>query len=358
MIREGVVCHGTRAKRKPEPNPDTSASSGPEKAVAFLAKVASKFATVLSLPDLLQYVIRALREDVGFDSCSVALLDDEGTGGFVIRAASGLRTRCKGTVIPRGHGVHGAVATGRKPLYVSDMTADPRVYRRDTGAGSGIYAPLVTRGRVTGILSAVRPEPAAFEDKDLDVLVAVAGYLAGAVEAARLHERLREQATTDGLTGLANHRTLRRALDRELRRARRSEQPISIVFVEIDGFKKINDDSGHLHGDQILRSVATVLRRSCRETDLVARFGGDEFVLLLPQTETKNAARVAERVRRSLAEIQHVEGTRVTASLGIATCVDHGTSGDALLESADRAMYQAKRAGGDRVGIASTALPS
>src|SRR5579859_4516270 len=246
MIEQTAPWDGTRARRRPGSIRGTSA--GPDKAVAFLAKVATKFTTVLSFPDLLQYVIRVLREDVGFDSCSVALLDDDGTGGFVIKAASGLRDRCKGKMVPRGHGIHGAVAAARKPLLVSDMAADPRVYRRDTGAGSGIYAPLVTRGRVTGILSAVRAQPGAFEETDLDVLVAVAGYLAGALEAARLHERLREQATTDGLTGLANHRTLRRALDRELRRARRSEQPVSIVFVEIDGFKRINDALGHLHG--------------------------------------------------------------------------------------------------------------
>jgi diguanylate cyclase (GGDEF)-like protein len=184
------------------------------------------------------------------------------------------------------------------------------------------------------------------------VLVAVAGYLAGALETARLHERLREQATTDGLTGLANHRTLRRQLDRELARSRRSGQPVSVVFVESDGFKKINDNFGHLRGDQILRAVASVLRRSYRETDLAARFGRDEFVALLPQAESKNATRVAERVRQGVTEIEHLDSNRVTASLGLATCADHGTSEDALLEAADRAMYQAKRAGGDRVGLA------
>src|SRR5690349_12047942 len=131
---------------------------------------------------------------------------------------------------------------------------------------------------MTGILSAVRRQRVAFDETDLDVLVAVAGYLAAALEAAQLHERFREQATTDGLTGLANHRALRRALERELARSRRSGQPVSVVFVEIDGFKKINDEFGHLHGDQIPRAVATVLRGSCRDADLAGRFGGDEFV--------------------------------------------------------------------------------
>jgi len=138
MIQEAAPRHRTRARRRPGASRDTAAASGSDKAVAFLAKVATKFTTVLSFPDLLQYFIRVLREDVGFDSCSLALLDDEGTGTFVIKAASGLRARCKGKVIPRGHGIHGAVAAARKPLLVSDMAAHPRVYRRDTGAGSGI----------------------------------------------------------------------------------------------------------------------------------------------------------------------------------------------------------------------------
>ena len=205
---------------------------------------------------------------------------------------------------------------------------------------------------MTGILSAVRRQRVAFDETDLDVLVAVAGYLAAALEAAQLHERFREQATTDGLTGLANHRALRRALERELARSRRSGQPVSVVFVEIDGFKKINDQFGHLHGDEVLRAVAAVLRGSCRETDLAARFGGDEFVLLFPETGKQNAALAAERVRQGMAGIEN-QLSRVTASFGIATCLDSGVSADALahalLEAADRAMYQAKRAGGNRI---------
>jgi diguanylate cyclase (GGDEF)-like protein len=330
--------------------PRLSASGGPDKTIAFLANFARKFTTILSLEALLQYALRALRDDVGFEACSVALVDGDGDSAFVVRAASGLCARSRGLAIPRGKGLHGAVARARQPLLVSDMAADARVYWRDIGAGSGIYAPLMARGRVTGILSAVRRQPAAFDETDLDVLVAVAGYLAAALEAAQLHERLREQATTDGLTGLANPRALRRALERELARSRRSGQPVSVVFVEIDGFKKINDEFGHLHGDQILRAVATVLRGSCRETDLAGRFGGDEFVLLLSQTEAPHAERVAERVRQRLAEIE-TQRPRVTASFGIATCLNHGVSADALLEAADRAMYQAKRAGGDRIRV-------
>ncbi|HLY23741.1 MAG TPA: sensor domain-containing diguanylate cyclase [bacterium] len=332
--------------------PGASASGGLDKRVAFLAAFASKSTAILGLQALLQYALRALRDDVGFDACSVALVDENDPNAFVIRAASGLCARSRGRAIPRGKGVHGSVAGARQPLLVSDLAADRRVCWRDTGARSAIYAPLVTRGRVTGILSAVRRQTAAFDEADLDVLVAVAGYVAAALEAARLHEQLREQAATDGLTGLANRRTLRRALERELARSRRSGHPVSVVFVEIDAFKKINDQFGHLHGDEVLRAVAAVLRGSCREMDLAARFGGDEFVLLLPEAGKRNAALVAERVRQAMTDIEN-QLTRVTASFGVATCSNSGVAADALadalLEAADRAMYQAKRAGGNRV---------
>lgn len=324
---------------------------GHDKAVAFLAKVATKVTTVFSLRGLLAYVIRALREDAGFESCSVALLDDAGV--FVIKAASGLRARWQGMEIPRGLGLHGATAGARKPLLIPDIAMDPRVYRGDSEVGSGIYVPLIARGRVTGILSTVR-DGSAFDDTDVGVLVAVAGYLAAAIEAARLHERLREQATTDPLTGLANQRSLRRALERELARSRRSQQPVSVVFVEVDGFKKINDELGHLKGDAVLCAIATVLQQSCRETDLVARFGGDEFVLLLPGTDSQDAFRVAERVREGVAQLRRIAKRRVTLALGIATSEDRRMSYDALLSAADRAMYRAKRAGGDRVVVQNT----
>lgn len=325
-----------------------------DKAVAFLAKVATKVTTVFSLQGLLAYVIRALREDAGFESCSVALLDDD--GAFVIKAASGLRASWQGMVIPRGLGLHGATAASRRPLLIPDIAADSRVYRGDSEVGSGIYVPLITRGRVTGILSTVRHTPA-FDETDMGVLIAVAGYLATAIEAARLHERLREQATTDPLTGLANQRSLRRALELELARARRSGQALSVVFVEIDRFKEINDQFGHLKGDETLCAVATELRRSCRETDLVARFGGDEFVLVLPGADSRNAFRVAERARRSVTRLRHLATRRVTVTLGIATCEDRRMSSDALLDAADRAMYRAKRAGGDRVVTQETRVP-
>jgi len=192
------------------------------------------------------------------------------------------------------------------------------------------------------------------------VTLALAGALAtrlGRPVARLLNDvaRLKRQAQTDPLTGLANRAALDERLHHELARADALGTSVSFVIADIDNFKQINDLYGHQTGDDILRAVASVLAESCRELDLAARFGGEEFVLLLPGTQLGNARRVAERVRRRLESIE-VPGptgeiTRVTASLGAAEFPTY-RGADALLAAADGALYDAKRSGKNRVATA------
>lgn len=163
-------------------------------ALAFLSHLAGEFSIVLNLHDLLVHVIRTCRVELGFDSCSLALVDEDERGALRIQAASGLRTAYIDLKIPAGQGLHGEVVRTGRPLMVSDMAADPRAYQVHAGIGSGIYAPLIVRNRVIGVLSALRSATDAFTHAELDLLTVVAGYVAGAVEVARLHERLKEQA--------------------------------------------------------------------------------------------------------------------------------------------------------------------
>lgn len=162
-------------------------------------------------------------------------------------------------------------------------------------------------------------------------------------------ERLNRLAQTDSLTGLANHRAMWEALEREIARAGRFGQPVSLVVMEIDKFKQVNDRHGRLQGDAVLRNIAAALRKACRTMDLAARFGGDEFVLLLPQTPKIAAVQVGERLRRQLEELSFPERIRLTSSVGVACVPDDATTTDALLEAAEWAMYQAKHSGGNRV---------
>jgi diguanylate cyclase (GGDEF)-like protein len=173
-----------------------------------------------------------------------------------------------------------------------------------------------------------------------------------ALENAALHEQLRQQATTDELTGLANHRRFEERLRHEVRRSRRSGRPVSLVMLDIDDFKRVNDTYGHQQGDRVLREVATAVRRACRSTDLPARYGGEELAVILPDTDLDGASVAAEAIRRAVdaLELPLADGGRlgVTVSAGVGAVTAGGDAGS-LIAAADAALYDAKRAGKNRV---------
>ncbi len=267
------------------------------KALGFLARLATEFTAVLSLPDLLGHVMRVLREETGFDSCSLALQDVHDPNALVILAASGLRKSFRGLRLPVGQGLHWAVMETGRPLLVPDMDADPRVFRRDPRIRSGIYAPLTVCDHRIGVLSAHQDRVGAFAETDLDLLTVVARYLSGAIEVARLHEQLKELAATDSLTGLANRRTFLDRLESEIARSRRAKYPLSVVLVDLDRFKSVNDVYGHARGDEVLIGMGENVARVIRDSDLAARFGGDEFILMLPETTRTEAEGIIGRLR-------------------------------------------------------------
>lgn len=171
-------------------------------------------------------------------------------------------------------------------------------------------------------------------------------------ELSEANARLERLAVTDGLTGLFNHRRFHEVLQAELLRALRHKRPMGVLMVDVDFFKKVNDTLGHPAGDELLRRLADVLSRDLRQTDLIARYGGEEFAVVLPETTKAEATQVAERMR--VAVEAKLNGTdqwkqKITVSIGIATFPEDGTSGEALLEAADQAMYLAKRSGRNRV---------
>jgi diguanylate cyclase (GGDEF)-like protein len=184
----------------------------------------------------------------------------------------------------------------------------------------------------------------------------LAAHAAVALENARLHRLVERQALVDGLTGLANRRAASDALHAEAARSERLETPLSVVLADLDEFKEVNDVHGHAVGDEVLRVVAKVLRETLRESDVAGRWGGEEFLLLLPGADEEGAAQLAERVRVALGErsIPSVPGLRVTASFGVAEYAGE-TNPEQLLEAADGALYRAKRAGKDRVERAARA---
>jgi diguanylate cyclase (GGDEF)-like protein len=163
-----------------------------------------------------------------------------------------------------------------------------------------------------------------------------------------LHRRLLDQATVDPLTGAFNRRHMERCLGDAIERQRRSAAPASLLLIDIDHFKRINDQLGHAKGDSVLKSIVSLIRKRARKLDLLFRIGGEEFMLLLPDTREPEAAMMAEQLRAAIAEATLLEGWRVTASIGVSE-LHAGESIDAWMRQADEAMYAAKTAGRDRV---------
>lgn len=182
---------------------------------------------------------------------------------------------------------------------------------------------------------------------------AMAQHIALAIANLKLRAVLRAQAIRDPLTGLFNRRYLSELLELELRRAQRSRYSVGVVMLDIDHFKRVNDTFGHQAGDMLLREFSTLLKTNCRGGDIVARFGGEEFVLVLPAVSLEDAARRAETLREAAGDLQLVRDHQtiepVTVSLGVAVFPDHGTTGEALIQAADAALYQAKQRGRNRV---------
>jgi diguanylate cyclase (GGDEF)-like protein len=235
--------------------------------------------------------------------------------------------------------------------------------------------PLLALNRLLGYLEITSIHPRRFTALDCRLSLLVASQVALSLEniAAReklgevqsrlldqeqrlveLHQRLQEQAHTDDLTGLFNRRRLIAQLEGEIARVWRYGGELSCLMIDIDGFKPVNDTCGHLAGDQVLRQLGDIFRRSCRATDFIARYGGDEFTVLLPQTDAVGAACAAEKLRREVQQHRFLVGSgqavNLSISIGVTTCADpEWLSAAEVISRADRALYGAKRAGGDMI---------
>jgi diguanylate cyclase (GGDEF)-like protein len=204
-----------------------------------------------------------------------------------------------------------------------------------------------------GVLSIAR-RGRKFTREEEELLEYLAGQAIVSIENASLHETVERQAVTDELTGLANARAFRSILEREIERSRRFQSSLGLVMVDLDDFKQVNDEHGHQQGDEVLASVAAVLREHSRDIDAPARYGGEELAVVLPQTDSEGAAQLAERMREAVERLRvpRVGGhgsLHVTASFGVAALPESAFDQEELVAAADAALYRAKRSGKNRV---------
>ncbi len=219
---------------------------------------------------------------------------------------------------------------------------------------SAIIAPLILKNQVMGALSLEATNLVAFTENDLSLLVSFATTATSAIRNSRLHAEVQKQAITDTLTGLYNRRGFVELGQREVERSRRYNRPMVAIVMDVDNFKKINDNHGHANGDLVLQTVANRCLQNLRRVDLIGRMGGDEFMILLPETDVATASQVAERLRQCISGTPiDLDGTvvKISVSMGVARSTVSIPDLDILLSRADSAMFQAKKSGRNRLVV-------
>lgn len=254
-----------------------------------------------------------------------------------------------------GEGISGMAVEKGEIKYIPDVSIEPGFlhYRGESSErGSFLAVPLRYKKDVLGVMNCSRTEKNSFTEEDIRLLTLVANQIALAVENAQLYTKTRELSVRDELTGLYNRRHFQEVLQMEWKRATRFKRPLSLLMIDIDHFKQFNDTYGHLHGDKVLKIIAGLIGRNLREVDTVARFGGEEFIVLLPDTDKDGALVVGEKLRRRV-EIERFEEDRqilvLTISVGISTFPMDAREMDDLIDHADLGLYEAKDRGRNQV---------
>lgn len=321
-----------------------------------LFEIVRTIASTLDLSEVLSRVTSLLPPKLKVDRFSIMLLNQD--NGLEVLKAFPLNEGSEGLVFEMGEGIAGHAAATRKSVYVPDLEHEQRFKLLNAAAMRGrgclLSIPMVHGSSLLGVLNFERREKADFDREEIEYFSAVADQTAIAVQNARLHEQTVALSVTDPLTGVPNRRHLFQQLEAEISRAGRFSTPLSLVMIDIDHFKHLNDSAGHRAGDVALKEVCTTLKGSIRRVDTLARYGGEEFVVLLPQIGRTEALEVGEKLRRAVHETAYENGSvqpggRITISVGVACLPTDATDQAGLVDAADAALYASKRGGRDRV---------
>ena len=304
----------------------------------------------LNPEEMLSKIVEEIESGVPYDHIGVAILDYN-TKELVVQAEAGSRQEAVGRRVPLGEGLIGHVARNGQIEIVTEVmveTLQPLL----SETVSAIAIPVTYADQLLGVLYAESAEACEFPEEDVRLLRTLADLFAGALHNALTFQKAQEQAITDGLTGVKTHRFLMEALSQEWKRSTRANRAFALVLMDLDRFKFVNDFYGHLEGDVVLQRVGHILEQNCRRSDVVARYGGDEFVILMPETTVEQARQLANKLRGCVASDPLLRDKNITASFGIAGYPVHGSTPQELIQVADSSMYLSKHQGGNAVSSA------
>jgi len=323
--------------------------------------VAKALTSSLDLDSILQTIMDKMAEYFRPDTWSLLMVDEELNELYFAIAVGNASESLKDVRLKVGEGIAGWVAKHGERLIVPDVMADPRFAKRidemtKMETQSIICVPLRSKHRVLGVIQLVNVNMDGFGEQELFFLQALSDYAAIAIENARSVEKIQELTITDDVTGLYNARHLYKTLETEVYRSSRFNYEFTVLFIDLDHFKQVNDTHGHLVGSKLLAEIGYLIKAQLRLIDYAFRYGGDEFVILLPQTGKDAALVVAKRLRDSLRTSMFCKeeglNLNVRASIGVATYPHDAKTPHDVIRQADEMMYMVKNSTRDNIGIA------
>ncbi|PYU01989.1 MAG: hypothetical protein DMG38_01820 [Acidobacteria bacterium] len=320
--------------------------------LSLLNTISRNAIATLNPDEMLAKITEQLEAGLTYDHIGIGSLD-YATREIVIQAEAGARRGTLGQRIPLGTGLVGHVArNGHMAVFRAGSSTDSAWKPLLPDSVAAIALPVFYAEQLHGILYVESSAQADFSEEETLLLRTLADLIAGALHNALSFQKAQEQAITDGLTGVKTHRFFMEALSSEWKRSTRAGRSFALVLMDLDRFKFVNDFYGHLEGDLVLQRVGQILETNCRRSDVVARYGGDEFVILMPETTMEHARQLASKLRGWVSADPLLREKNISASFGIACYPLHGSSPQELIQVADASMYLSKHQGGNAVSTA------
>jgi diguanylate cyclase (GGDEF)-like protein len=317
--------------------------------------VARALTSSLDLDSILGAIMQQMEQFFEPESWSLLIVDEE-QQNLYYAVAAGKSSGGRNLRVDLGEGIAGWVAQHGEAVVLSDPGADPRFSAYAGSVRCAICIPLRSRDRTLGVIELVNYRPATLTTETTAFLRVLCDYAAIAIQNVRAVERIQELTITDDCTGLFNSRHLFSVTESELERSRRFSLPFSLIFIDLDHFKRVNDLYGHLTGSRLLAEIARTIKQNVRGIDSAFRYGGDEFIVLLPQTGKDAALEVTQRLLHSLHETRYLlsEGLelRMLASFGIASYPEDGNTIQEIIGAADEMMYLVKNSSRGNIAVA------